>query len=175
MKTKILLLTIACTLAFSSKLGAQDIFSGAGIRGAEAPKQKSGWLFGRNQSDESGGGIKLPWGSPAANETGDTESTGWLNLPKPNWMQARDPAAPGFFQQAGEKSRAFWSRTNEGMSNFASKTGESFRSMNQNLRSATNETWSKITGSHKRNETMGSGVKPPVRNADNWFSKNKDR
>jgi len=157
----------------------QQPFSGAGIPGGSSSEEKKGlWPFsGSGASSSTGGGLRMPWGDSAKSNVVEPKGTnaGWMGLPRPSWLQPKDPNAPTLMEQAGEKSRAFWNRTQDGWSHFSTKTGESFRNMNQNIRTATSESWARITGGGAGGEQRSGEVKPPVGDNESWLNKNKDR
>lgn len=158
---------------------AQGIFSGRGIPDNSSSGGQSGWLSSGSSGQAAGGSaFRLPWSNePKQNNVVEQDggNTGWFGLPKPTWMQPRDPNAPTLMEQANERSKAFWGRTQEGFSHFSSKTGESFKTMNQNMRTATSESWARITGGTKPAETKTGEVRPPVGDSESWLNKNKDR
>ena len=158
---------------------AQSPFSGRGIpSGSGEAETKSGWLSSDSSGQSTSSGIRLPWSkeNKSSNVVEPTSSsTGLFGFPKPTWMQPRDPNAPTMMQQASERTKALWGRTQEGISHFGNKTSESFKTMNQNIRTATSESWARITGSAKSPDTRGGEVKPPVGDNESWLNKNKDR
>lgn len=178
-----LLLALGIGVGFFVGIGVNDVsgqqpFAGSGIPGGSAGTEKKGlWPFGGSgSSTNAGGGLRMPWGDGAKSNVVEPAggNTGWLGLPRPSWMQPKDPNAPTLMEQAGEKSRAFWNRTQDGWTHFSTKTGESFRTMNQNIRNATSESWARMTGGGGNEQRLGE-VKPPVGDNESWLNKNKDR
>jgi hypothetical protein len=164
---------IACAPAHG-----QQLFSGSGIPTSNSGEQKSGWLSSGTNQSGGDSGFRLPWGEGARNNNvvePAGNQTGWLGLPRPSWLQPRDPNTPSFIEQASERSRAFWGRTQEGFSHFTTRTGESFKTMNQNIRTATSESWARITGAGKAGDSRAGEVKPPVGDNETWLNKNQDR
>lgn len=161
------------------RANAQSIFSGRGIpEGSADSGAKSGFISGDSNSQATSSGMRLPWsGGNKPNNVVEpsSENTGLFGFPKPTWIQPRDPNAPTLMQQASERSKALWGRTQEGFSHFGTKTSESFKTMNQNIRTATSESWARITGSAKPADQRGGEVKPPVGDNESWLNKNKDR
>lgn len=167
------------SVAGVERANAQSIFSGRGIaEGSTESGTKTGWLGGGSSGQSTGSGVRLPWSSENK-QTNVVEpsggNTGLFGLPRPTWMQPRDPNAPTLMQQASERTKAFWGRTQEGFSHFGTKTSESFKTMNQNIRNATSESWARITGNAKPADQRGGEVKPPVGDNESWLNKNKDR
>lgn len=158
---------------------AQQPFSGSGIPGGNSSPEKKGlWPFaGGSNSQSNGGGLRMPWGDGAKSNVVEPAggNAGLLGFPRPSWLQPRDPNAPSLMEQASERSRAFRQRSQEGWTHFTTKTGESFRTMNQNIRSATSESWARMTGANAPGEQRGGEVKPPIGDNESWLNKNKDR
>jgi len=161
------------------RANAQSIFSGRGIAdGSSEPGAKTGILANSASNQATNSGVRLPWsGENKSSNVVEPSSgnTGLFGFPKPTWMQPRDPNAPTLMQQASDRTKALWGRTQEGISHFGTKTSESFKTMNQNIRTATSESWARITGSAKPAEQRGGEVKPPVGDNESWLNKNKDR
>ncbi len=181
-RSRFLLSLGVCLLGFGGGLvtpaQGQQLFSGSGIPTSNSGEQKSGWLASGPGKSGGESGFRLPWGEGSRNNNvvePAGNQTGWLGLPRPSWLQPRDPNAPGFFEQANERSRAFWGRTQEGFSHFTTRTGESFKTMNQNIRTATSESWARITGAAKSGDPRSGEVKPPVGDNETWLNKNQDR
>jgi hypothetical protein len=162
-----------------NEIYGQQPFAGSGIPGGSNTTEKKGlWPFGGSGSSSApAGGMRMPWGDPAKNNVVDPKggNTGWMGLPRPSWLQPKDPNAPGLMEQAGERSRALWNRTQDGWSHFSTRTGESFKTMNQNIRTATSESWARITGGNPASAQPPGEVKPPVGDNESWLNKNKDR
>lgn len=169
-------------LNFSAEINsasAQAPFSGRGIPGgsSEASK-KSGWMSSESSGQATSSGLRLPWSKENTQSNvvePSSANTGLFGFPKPTWMQPRDPNAPTLMQQASERSKAMWGRTQEGFNHFGTKTSESFKTMNQNIRTATSESWARITGTAKTEDLRSGEVKPPVGDNESWLNKNKDR
>lgn len=179
-----LMLAVGIGVGLLSGMGAHEVcgqqpFSGSGIPGGSVETERKGlWPFGgTGASTSSGGGMRMPWGDGAKNNVVEPAggNAGWLGFPRPSWLQPKDPNAPTLMEQASERSRAFWSRTQDGWSHFSTKTGESFRNMNQNIRTATSESWARMTGGSAAGEQRPGEVRPPVGDNENWLNKNKDR
>jgi len=167
------------SVAGVERVNAQSIFSGRGITdGTTDSGAKTGILSNSSSSQAAGSGFRLPWSGE--NKTSNvvepsSGNTGLFGFPRPTWMQPRDPNSPTLMQQASERTKALWGRTQEGFSHFGTKTSESFKTMNQNIRTATSESWARITGSAKTADQRGGEVKPPVGDNESWLNKNKDR
>ena len=151
---------------------------------SQFPQRQFGQNSGANSNqNDSGPGYRMPWGTQEQDQkTARDESigTGLFGLPRPNLMPERDPDEPGFFQTANQRSKEFFNRTGNGISNWASRTGDSIRNTNQNIRETTSETWVSITQSMppapwSKSDKKKAPPKPPLRSSDNWMSKNRDR
>ena len=189
---KIVAVTVMmCLIGIPSVVVSQEMFTGAGIRTAH---DKSGggqgnWFqFGQNRTassnpNDSGPGYRMPWLTQDQNQRPTDDETigaGLFGLPRPNLMHERDPDEPGLFQSANQRSKEFFHRTGNGISNWASRTGDSIRNTTQNIRETTFETWESITQSippapWSKSDKKNAPIKPPLRSTDNWMSKNRDR
>lgn len=174
-------ITVVCLncVAGINSANAQAPFSGRGIPdGSAEASKKSGWMSSESSGQATSSGLRLPWSKENAQSNvvePTSANTGLFGFPKPTWMQPRDPNAPTLMQQASERTKAMWGRTQEGFNHFGTKTSESFKTMNQNIRTATSESWARITGSAKTTDSRGGEVKPPVGDNESWLNKNKDR
>jgi hypothetical protein len=108
---------------------------------------------------------------PSPIQLSDQNGNGRLfsNMPKFEWFGPRDPTQPNFFQRMNNRTKDFFGRTRQGLSDWASGT-------NRDVRDGTFDTWNSITqGTGGNASSQQPPAQPQLRSAQRIDGQQPDK
>jgi hypothetical protein len=108
------------------------------------------------------------------------QQAGWPHLNRPAWLGGQPAQTPAWNgNQTTGRGGGFFSEAGQNFNDWRQRTGENFRAGSENLRSATAESWQRMTSGLPKPGWMGPStqqpVQPPPRSADQWGGQRVDR